>query len=404
MSHLFKKLTLLLVVGCLPWYMHAQITSNAFFSEQTVYPNGNNDPVFYYADINGAQLSMTSVTSSTFTWYAYNGASGTFDNVVQTDAGTTMSTLLTIAENGYRVEVNSGAGAVDYYCWNFVPVIQLDSIGVPSETCNNVRLTAYSKSKTLVYYNHKDDGSAINVDYGYLWTSVPTGPMDQEQVDSKLIAAPTDDTEYSVEHGAKFAPSLTPGVASYEYESIAVEASFEYETEGTADNEAKEGSAPLVVRFSDSSLGKVSDWEWTFGEAGKDFVPDPIFTFQKAGEYPVVLIVKNLDSECESETAPEIFTANELVVKVPNAFTPFSSPGQNDEFKVLYRSVNKFSMVIYNRWGRKVYSGSNPAQGWDGRIGSQKAEPGVYFYTIEAQGFNEGENLKLEGAVHLVVN
>jgi gliding motility-associated-like protein len=92
-----------------------------------------------------------------------------------------------------------------------------------------------------------------------------------------------------------------------------------------------------------------------------------------------------------------------MVVKAPNAFTRFSCPGQNDEFRVLYRSVNKFSMLIYNRWGRKVYSSSNPEEGWDGKIGNQKAEPGVYFYKIEATGFNPKEVKKLEGAVHLMV-
>ncbi|MCG8579493.1 MAG: gliding motility-associated C-terminal domain-containing protein, partial [Bacteroidales bacterium] len=293
----------------------------------------------------------------------------------------------------------------NYYCWNFVPQAQIDSVGVPFASCSNLRVTAYTQNKVLTYYRHATDNSALTVDYGYEWISTPAGPVSDKDEYSRFIDAPTEDTNYSVEVGGKFADVMAPVQDEDSYAAIAVKAAFSFETEGTADNEAKEGSAPMVVRFTDESLGNVTDWEWTFGVGGKDFVPDPIFTFQKfeVGGYPVVLYVRNSDTECDSETAPEVFTVNEMVVKIPNAFTPFSSIGENDEFRVAYRSVNKFTMLIYNRWGRKVYSSSNPEVGWNGRIGGRKAEPGVYFYKIKAEGYNPGERKEYEGAVHLIV-
>jgi len=391
---------LIALLSFAPQLMMGQITSNAFFSEATSYSDGNDDPIFYYTTMTGAQLTAPEGAGNTYNWYSFNPSTGSFDVLEQTGG----NALMTVAEKGYRVEINDGTGNTnDFYCWNFVPEFSIDSIGIPSVTCSNIRLTAYTQTKSLVYYNHKDDGSAIAVDYGYSWASTPTGPMDGVTTASELITAPFEDTDYQVELGGKFAAGLTPASVSYFYEAIAVEAAFTFESEDNAENEAKEGSSPMIVRFTDDSKGKVTDWEWTFSDAGKDFIPDPIFTFQKAGEYPVILWVMNSDSGCESESAPEVFTVNELVVKVPSAFTPFSSPGQNDEFKVLYRSVKKYSIVIYNRWGRKVYSGTNPEQGWNGRIGSRKAEPGVYFYTIEAEGYNEGESIKREGAIHLIV-
>ncbi|MBK3518163.1 T9SS type B sorting domain-containing protein [Carboxylicivirga marina] len=375
----------------------AQISSNAFYTEPTQYGGGAaEDPIFFYTDINTATL--TAPGGATYQWYQYSTATSSFEPIV----GATTATLSNITERGYRVDVD----AQPYYCWNFVPVPQIDSIGVPFASCDNLRLTAYTQNKTLAYYRHVSDNGELTVDYGHEWTSVPAGPVSDEDNYTRFIDAPTDDSEYSVVVGNKFASGIVPVQAGYAYVAIAVEAKFSHETEGTADNEATEGSAPMIVRFTDESLGKVTDWEWTFGEAGKDFVADPIFTFQKYAEdgYPVVLYVKNSESECESETAPVVFTVNEMSVKVPNAFTPFSSPGQNDEFRVSYRSVNKFTMLIYNRWGRKVYSSSNPEVGWDGRIGNSKAEPGVYFYKIEATGYNPGEKEELEGAVHLIVN
>ena len=318
--------------------------------------------------------------------------------------------MTNISENGYRVEVENSSGSLsNYYCWNFVPTPRIDSIGVPFTSCDNVRLTAYTKSKILSYYDHRGDNSSINVDYGFTWTSTPKGEMDNVVEYTAMLDAPYEDTEYSVEVGAKFSPSIKSVTAHYEYKAIAVKAKFSYESEGTADNEANKGSAPMIVRFqaqsSDGetlSQGNLTSWEWTFGSGGKGFVPDPIFTFQKFGEYPVILTVKNINANCESESDPEIFNIENIVIKVPNAFTPFSSPGENDEFRVLYRSVKKYNILIYNRWGRRVYQSDNPETGWNGKIGNRKAEPGVYFYQIDAEGYNKNEKKRLEGAVQLI--
>ncbi|MCU4163335.1 gliding motility-associated C-terminal domain-containing protein [Carboxylicivirga caseinilyticus] len=390
----------IILVFLLPQLMIGQsITSNAFYSENTDYPGGNNDPIFFYSTMSDAQLLAPIVAGATYNWYSFNTATGAFDILEQSGG----ETLMNVTEKGYKVDVIGGGTVTPYFCWNFVPAAAIDSIGLPTESCSNIRLTGYVNNKPLVYYNHKGDGNSQLIDYGYSWSSAPTGPIDGVTEVTQLITAPTEDTEYSFVVGQKFAVGITPATLSYAYEAIAVSAVFSFETEGTADNEATEGSAPMVVRYSDESLGNVTDWEWTFGDAGKDYVADPIFTFQKAGDYAVSLWVMNSDSGCESDSEVQTFTVKEIVLKVPTAFTPFSSPGENDEFKVLYRSIKKYRIVIYNRWGRKVFSSSDPAQGWNGRIGNRKAEPGVYFYEIEAEGYNEGEKVTREGAVHLIV-
>ncbi len=299
--------------------------------------------------------------------------------------------------------MNDGAGTVNnYYCWNFVPEFSVDSIGVPFLDCSNIRLTAYSETKELAYYDHKGDGSTLWVDYGYAWTSTPSGPMDEITSNTALITAPGVETEYVVELGGKFAAGMTPATATRVQDGTGLEAKFSYETSDNADNEASEGSAPLLVRFTDESIGNIVDYEWTFGDAGKAYEQNPIFTFQDAGDYTVTLLVRSEEMDCTSEIS-EVFTISDMSIRVPSAFTPFSSPGENDEFRVLYRSIKKYSIVIYNRWGKKVYTGNDPAEGWNGRIGGSKAEPGVYFYVIEAEGYNEGESVSLEGAIHLIV-
>ncbi|WP_289055900.1 gliding motility-associated C-terminal domain-containing protein [Carboxylicivirga marina] len=380
----------------------AQISSNAFFTEPTQYGGGAaEDPIFFYTDINTATLTAPGGTA--YQWYQYSTASNSFEPI----AGATTATLSNITERGYRVDVDAQA----YYCWNFVPLMQIDSIGTtpPKNSCDNVRLTAYL-TKPLIYFNHhREDTPPREVDYSFSWSSAPTGPIEGKTGNGQMIDAPFADTDYTVIVGTKFSPTLQPVSEQLAYTAIAVEAKFSHETEGTAENEATEGSAPMIVRFTDESLGKVDIREWRFGDSEQDcsglgYKELEPWQFDCFGDYPVTLYVKNENSQCESISESITFSIKEMSIKVPNAFTPFSSPGQNDEFRVSYRSVNKFTMLIYNRWGRKVYSSSNPEVGWDGRIGNSKAEPGVYFYKIEATGYNPGEKEELEGAVHLIVN
>lgn len=78
-------------------------------------------------------------------------------------------------------------------------------------------------------------------------------------------------------------------------------------------------------------------------------------------------------------------TILESFMEVPNVFTP-NGDGKNDEFRVAYKSIVQFKGIIYNRWGRKVFEWTDPGKGWDGRIGNRIAQPGAYYYIIEAKG------------------
>lgn len=74
-------------------------------------------------------------------------------------------------------------------------------------------------------------------------------------------------------------------------------------------------------------------------------------------------------------------------VIVPNAFTP-NGDGVNDLFrlKVLEGSATVLELNIYNRWGTKVYSSTDPNAAWDGKMDNGKEAPSdVYAYYIRWQ-------------------
>lgn len=86
----------------------------------------------------------------------------------------------------------------------------------------------------------------------------------------------------------------------------------------------------------------------------------------------------------ESETYKVFIGESKL--DIPNAFSPGSSPGVNDEWKVSYKSIVTYKCTIFNRWGKKLFESSDPSQGWDGMVGGKVVPPGVYFYVIKAVG------------------
>jgi len=69
-------------------------------------------------------------------------------------------------------------------------------------------------------------------------------------------------------------------------------------------------------------------------------------------------------------------TITVVPVDWPTAITPYTPDGLNDVF------VPEIGchMIIFNRYGQKVYEGKD---GWDGTYGGKLADPGAYFYVVD---------------------
>jgi gliding motility-associated-like protein len=91
-----------------------------------------------------------------------------------------------------------------------------------------------------------------------------------------------------------------------------------------------------------------------------------------------------IDSSC-TKIVVEIpcFTNNNL--EVPNAFTP-NGDGYNDELCLhgWTECVDKFQIVIYDRWGELVYQSNDADFCWDGIYKGNLLNSGVFVYFIKA--------------------
>lgn len=85
-------------------------------------------------------------------------------------------------------------------------------------------------------------------------------------------------------------------------------------------------------------------------------------------------------------------------IRMPNAFNPTEAPGK---FTGVSNCVVNFSMIIYNRWGQLVYTGS---EGWDGTFVGDIAPTGTYSYATTYNYLMEGNTVQVtfRGSVLLV--
>ncbi|MEP1891704.1 MAG: gliding motility-associated C-terminal domain-containing protein, partial [Cyclobacteriaceae bacterium] len=70
-------------------------------------------------------------------------------------------------------------------------------------------------------------------------------------------------------------------------------------------------------------------------------------------------------------------------VYAPNAFTPETSPGFNDEFFVYPNPyVNDFEIRIFSRWGELVYQSNDIDFRWDGVYAGKLLKIDTYIYVM----------------------
>jgi gliding motility-associated-like protein len=74
---------------------------------------------------------------------------------------------------------------------------------------------------------------------------------------------------------------------------------------------------------------------------------------------------------------------NDLIIYVPNAFTP-DDDAYNQTFEpVIASMIDQYHLTIYNRWGEIIFESYNKNVGWDGTYNGDKVQDGTYTWQIE---------------------
>lgn len=121
------------------------------------------------------------------------------------------------------------------------------------------------------------------------------------------------------------------------------------------------------VYFTDATHGAtVAEWNWYFMNTAEftSTSQNPHFLYENPGDYVVALVVKS-DKGCMDTILRPLKVYEDYGIYVPNVFTP-NGDGVNDIFQPKGFGIVKYNMMIYDRWGEKVFETSDFEKGWDG--------------------------------------
>lgn len=113
-----------------------------------------------------------------------------------------------------------------------------------------------------------------------------------------------------------------------------------------------------------------------------------------------VLWVRDFKYDQSYDTVSVIIDDDCISLEIPNVFTP-NGDGFNDNFYVKSDNLAGLNMVVYNRWGKKVFETNEISPGWDGKLNDKECATGVYFYVVDVH-FKNGKVQSKNGTVTLV--
>jgi gliding motility-associated-like protein len=396
--------------------------------------NSSRLEVFLLNGLDGAEISFTSADDAPHQWHKYSEKA--LDGIPVPCIQNGRTSTITGIEDGYGYFTGIATDPI-YFVWiidysRYLPVfysLAVDDSG--DDRCQYLKLIADVEASPLQYYTQNGTRMFLQRNYHLQYTTMKWDENAKmfldEPVDEKLnqageivVAAPLKKTAFTLT-GDDFAAhfGLSKQTRSPEYEAVAIRAiGIPEQHKEAGENEQKEqgiewgGSAPVEITFTAYANEPVAThFIWKIDKADPAAgSPNTIlrytgkeirYTFQESGDYTVTLEVFDARSVCTDTTQTFPVKIGETNLQVPNFFSPGSSIGSNDEFRVSYKSITSFQCSIFNRWGNRLYQWNDPAKGWDGRVGGRFVPTGVYFYVIEYKGSDGKKNVK-SGSINVL--
>ncbi len=152
------------------------------------------------------------------------------------------------------------------------------------------------------------------------------------------------------------------------------------------------------IQMNDESVPDTSDqilhWDWTFEPPiFETSQQNPLITYPDTGLRYITLSITT-DLGCTDTAQSVVYIVD--IPFVPNAFSP-GADGYNDYLKIPF--LNGYpgnNVVIYNRWGKKVYESTNYKNDW----GGDELPSGTYFYVVTAPTLEKD----IKGSITLIRN
>ena len=387
-----------------------------------VTPQGHpNFKIFVLYDTQGVSMSYPSMTGERTAICTFES----YPNEIPTQWDGYKTTLSQVLPNtGYIIGDN-------YYCWvvNYADYpLELNDIFYDYENpCGllTIRVDGYADKipyRTTINGPTQVLDREIELKYNTLVWDDSTHWQEQEVIetfaaldDGVVITQPLCNTEFRLSGDCflkQWGMEEAVDGAYYQTQAVGCGATAVQENRGN-DNERNidnglGGSAPVHIVFTgyptDAVVYRVwematdQDFENVILQYNQDEVD---YTFEEYGTYYMRYKVANADGSCEAYSDVYTITVSESLLECPNVFSPGSTEGVNDVWKVSYKSLVEFHCWIFNRWGNLVCEFTDPGDGWDGTYRGKLVDTGVYYYVVTALG-SDGVKYKRRGDITIL--
>jgi gliding motility-associated-like protein len=351
-----------------------------------------------------------------FKWYRYNN--NNFE-LIKSEASVKNSLLNNIYTSGcYRVEIRDTSDSVEIYtAWVFIDLLKVyayERALTRQDSCDGIILDTKTISTDFIYTNIYDTinlkKDTIKNELNYKWSTrekpllwkdktYAVYPSDKEmQNDSTRFYITVTDYFKHTRSANYLYKCRIPWANSQEY--------FEIIHSKTLEENGY--FAPDSITVINKGLN-VDSVMWLFNDTGnhdfkdnKNFITEKkkIHIYYYPGNYEVKVISKNKVAGCLDSFSFSFQIMEASLENIPNVFTP-NQDNINDVWIVKGKSIKYFRIIVYDRWGKVVFkkeqdnNTSKELVEWDGTLYKEKGGPnsikvpsGVYFYIIEAKGYD----------------
>lgn len=426
----------------------------------TITPDKNTglDAIYVIYDTRGVDISFRGNTAQPITWYIYSSLGGGYAEEVTKGVSQSgnVSTLSPVTPNyGYIIE----QGTDRTYIWvtNYADYrLNVNQIILPTTTdCDKMILTFDGTGEEMAYYTITGQRRTISreLQLSYLTLELegvetttttddegeeseeegdedeeeqeepdPYANIRYEQVEKTVVIddfkrensidAPLCNTSFTLT-GDRFLKEWKEDftIESDYYTTTATQCytvARQLNKKKSSDPGQLGGSAPAEIEFIAYITDAVIFREWQISDDAefnnllyRFNSQDVTYTFKDAGTFYARFYGANADASCECWGDTYTISIGNSRLDCPNAFTPKNQDGINDVWRVTYASLVEFECHIFNRYGIKMATLTDPSQGWDGRKGGKFVPDGVYFYVIKARGA-DGKVYNLKGDINII--
>ncbi|MDX1667099.1 MAG: gliding motility-associated C-terminal domain-containing protein, partial [Saprospiraceae bacterium] len=132
----------------------------------------------------------------------------------------------------------------------------------------------------------------------------------------------------------------------------------------------------------------------------RDDIADPVASPETTTEYRVTVGKEGCSTDLTITVRVPEFVCDEPFIFIPSAFTP-NGDNVNDVLRVESEIIADMTLIIYDRWGEKVFEANSQDEVWDGTFEGRELPPDVYGFLLEVTCIN-GDTFTKQGNITLI--